>query len=198
MCTHSAVNPIGANHCVGGGDGTVFEMDGNWTIAFFLQRSDAFVEVCALRRNDLDKLVQEVRPMHALHAFVSALSVDELALVLALALSEKRKLAQVSIFKRRNSTHHNPIGNSLSMFRPEVASGMFVEGSFSFGCYELQCPLGIESNADTSTNLTERWRTLVDLHVNMRVFEQSDGSADAADTPTEDRDTEKLRRYFRA
>ena len=78
------------------------------------------------------------------------------------------------------------------MFRPHVAGGMFFKSGSSFWRYELQGLLSIRCNADTSANLTESGRSLVDLDVNVRVFEQGDSSAEAPDASAEDRNSEGL------
>lgn len=83
------MNAIGSNHGVSDSRCAVFEMNDNGTALLVLQRINAFVEVCPLRRNAFDKLVEEVSTMHALLARGIELGVDELALMFAFALKKK-------------------------------------------------------------------------------------------------------------
>lgn len=63
------------------------------------------------------------------------------------------------------------------MFRPHVARCVFVVSSSGLGRYELEGLLGIWCDADTSADLPESWRSLVDLDVDVGVFEEGDGGA---------------------
>ena len=78
------------------------------------------------------------------------------------------------------------------MFRPHVTGGVFVVGSSSLGRYELEGSLGIWCDADSGADFSESWRSLVDLDVDVGVFEEGDGGAQATDTSADDRDTERL------
>lgn len=63
------------------------------------------------------------------------------------------------------------------MFRPHVASGMFVVGDSSFWRDQLQGLWGIRRDADAGANLSECWSSLVDLDVDVRMLEQGNGGA---------------------
>lgn len=52
--------------------------------------------------------------------------------------------------------------------------------------------LSIRCDADTSADFPKSWSSLIDLDVDVRVFEQGDGSAEATDASADDRDTERL------
>lgn len=55
------MNTVGTNDRVRDSRCTIFEMNDNGSASLILQKINAFVEVCTLRRNGLDKLVEEVR-----------------------------------------------------------------------------------------------------------------------------------------
>ena len=65
---------------------------------------------------------------------------------------------------------------------------MFVVGGSSLWRYELQGLLGIGCDADT--DFPECWRGFINLDVDMGVFKQGDGDAEATDASTDDRNTE--------
>ena len=169
-------------------------MDHHRTILLIVYEINTFVEVCTLGRDAFDKLVEKMRSMHALLAGDIGLSVNELALMFAFALEEKTFVLVGHVFTRwkDDKTNHNINRKGLSMHGPHVAGGMFVVSGSSLWRDEPQGLLGIGSDADSGADLPESWRSLVNLEVDVRVFEQGDGSAEATDAPADDRDTERL------
>lgn len=71
---------------------------------------------------------------------------------------------------------------------------MFVVGGSSLWRYELQGLLGIGCDTDTGADFPECWRGFINLDVDMGVFEQGDGNAEATNASTDDSDTERFGR----
>lgn len=57
------------------------------------------------------------------------------------------------------------------MFRPHVAGDVFVVGGSGLGSYELQRLLGVGCEADSGADFSKSGRGLVDLDVDVGVFE---------------------------
>ena len=83
------------------------------------------------------------------------------------------------------------------MLRPHVAGSMFFISSSGLRCYELQGLLGVGRDSDSGANLPESGRCLVDLDVDIRVFEKGDGSAETTDAAADDCDTERFGGFSR-
>ena len=78
------------------------------------------------------------------------------------------------------------------MLRPHVAGGMLVISSSGRRRYELQGLLGVGRDPDSGANLPESGRCLVDLDVDVWVFEKGDGSTETTDAAADDCDTERF------
>lgn len=89
-------------------------------------------------------------------------------------------------------TNHDVVGEHFGVFGPQVARGVFVVGGFGRWPYEFERLLGVGSDADSSADFAECWRCFVDLDVDVGVFEQGDGGAEAADASADDGDAERF------
>ena len=78
------------------------------------------------------------------------------------------------------------------MFRPHVARGMFVVGGSRLWPDELQGLLRVGCDTDSGTDLSKRGSRFIDLDVDVGVFEQGDGGAEAADATADDGDAERV------
>ena len=106
-------------------------------------------------------------------------------------LPDKQKQMKSAIFKfccKGLLAYYDEIGDCLCVFRPQIARGMFVVCGSCFEPYERQSLLGVGSDADSGADIFKGGRCFIDLDVDVGVFKEGEGGAEATDAAADDCD----------